>query len=78
MWIAREKTSQSGRTSLLLFSEKPYRVEHETIDPTYTYGAWRIDGLFGLYMYIDSALFPELKWEDEPLEVELTVKQNKS
>ena len=29
----------------------------------------------GGYFHIDKTLFPELTWEDEPIEVELTIKK---
>lgn len=60
MWVAREK---SGR--LFLFTNKPIR--HEKCP-----GLWVNDNVITPIMEIDPSLFPNLKWEDEPLEVELT------
>lgn len=57
MWIARDKDN-----SLWLYNEKPIRNEEENDwSPT--------DIVVGA---LDTNMFPELRWEDEPIEVELT------
>lgn len=60
MYIARDKNG-----SLWLYNEKPIRQEEEE--------DWTIasptDTAVGK---LDTNMFPELKWEDEPLEVNLT------
>lgn len=65
MWIARDKNG-----SLWLYNEKPIRNEEEE--------DWTIatptDTAVGT---LDTNMFPELKWEDEPIEVDL-VAVNKS
>ena len=61
MWIARDKEGN------LLFwdcDEKPVRVCAST---------WACNNHRGVG-YLDSSLFPELKWEDEPIEVDITIK----
>lgn len=55
MWAARD---QNG--NLTLFSQKPSRFSTQPI--------WIS---MGEEMYLDSKLFPNLKWEDEPISVEL-------
>lgn len=62
MWIARDKDD-----SLWLFNEKPVRNEEESY--------WTISSpnheAVGTLRY---TMFPELKWEDEPIEVDLLPK----
>lgn len=61
-WVAREDADfRKGR--LLLFGEKPYR------DGNY---GWRHSSF---YTELDSNFYPGLAWEDEPIEVELTIKK---
>ena len=61
MWVARD--NHLGNFNLHLFNRKPIRGER----------SWVFDDdgtIFGCdYMEIDSTLFPELKWEDEPIEI---------
>ena len=59
MYVARDKNG-----SLWLYSKKPYREEY--------YGGWYS---VGVNLEINSEEFPELKWEDEPIEVKL-IKQS--
>ena len=64
VWVAREGVSEIPykyvyNNQLAIFKNKPKRGK----------GEW--DGIVG--MFIDD-LFPYLKWEDEPIEVELTIK----
>lgn len=54
LWIARDKTG-----NLYLYSKKPER--------TYPTGYFVSRG--GEYMRIDNNKFPDLKWEDEPMEI---------
>jgi len=64
MYIARDKNE-----SLWLYNEKPIRNEEEgNFKSIYT------DVTIGT---LDTTMFPELKWEDEPMEVDL-VDVNKS
>lgn len=78
MWIARNLDG-----SLHLFEEKPDRCDKiggnfpgnktKSITPC----VWRIKNPYGGfydtwgYIEVDSSLFPNLKWEDEPIEVSL-------
>lgn len=81
MWVARDKYGD-----LHLFENKPDRCNKiggqysgdKTIDISPC--SWSIknpyDGFYltGGFIEIDSKLFPELTWEDEPLEVEIFFK----
>lgn len=60
MWVAR---CRGGH--LFLYENKPFRNEK--------YGGWDNIGGGGI-ITLDSSLFTELKWEDEPIEVELVPK----
>ena len=67
MWVARDKY---GNLNLFPY-EKPIR---STI-------IWKVDTRDSLlrdddYIEIYSDLFPDLKWEDEPIEVELIKKKS--
>lgn len=80
MWVARDKYG-----SLHLFKEKPDRCDKvggnfpgdkiTSITPC----VWRIKNPYGSFydtwgfIEVDSSLFPNLKWEDEPIEVFLSV-----
>lgn len=70
MWVARNKIG-----GLQLLSNKPYRE----IDHTgrYPIDRWNCKGDFTTLDDETYGVFPELKWEDEPIEVELVVKNNK-
>lgn len=59
MWIARE---ESGR--LFLFESKPIKSPKCP-------GLWVNDNVTTPIMEIDKSLFPNLKWEDDPIEVGL-------
>jgi len=56
MWVARDRDD-----SLTLAESKPYIADSSKGFYKHT----------GHYFEINSSLFPNLKWEDEPLEVEL-------
>lgn len=60
MYVARDKNG-----SLWLYSEKPHREEDS--------GVWYLGGVNN--MQINREEFPQLKWEDEPIEVKL-IKQS--
>ena len=80
MWIARDKNGL-----LWLFnSNKPIRgLHYDTETDTYTdeYDNWLCGSSDGIEDYnvmediiqLPSSLFPDLKWENEPLEVELSL-----
>ena len=59
-WVARD----SFLDVVSLYSTKPYRNGG--------IGIWNI--LSGGCIGLSKDLFPDLKWEDEPLEVEITIK----
>ena len=56
MYVARDKDG-----TLWLYTEKPRREEES--------GLWFLD--INKNMQINSEEFPQLKWEDEPIEVKL-------
>lgn len=67
MWIARDKQER-----LWLFIDKPIRSKSKFW--------WEVDTQNSLLrdddcMEIDGELFPDLKWEDKPIEVELIRKE---
>ena len=75
MWVARNKDG-----SLELFEGRPYRMDKESVVPEeYREGHWAyysIHSVIGPHTIqyfsskmLDANLFPELKWEDEPIEV---------
>lgn len=68
MWVARDKDGD-----LNLFSHKPHRCT----DVGWDNESWDVvseDNLID-FMLINPNMFPDLTWEDEPIEVELVVKQ---
>ena len=68
MWIARDKDGE-----LTLFSNKPHRCT----DAGWNNESWDVVSMdeFTDTMILDSNMFPDLTWEDEPIEVELVIKQ---
>lgn len=71
MWVARNKNGD-----LVLFSLHTYKKEYQKPPVRdYRYGIWCVpfQTLNSMIdeMYIDPLLFPNLRWEDEPIEVEL-------
>jgi len=56
VWVARDKDGY-----LCSYSERPGRFQ----------GEWGSDGIDGLIGQIADNWFPDLKWEDEPIEVSL-------
>lgn len=61
MWVARDKDGE-----LVLYKGKPVR--------SHSKDKWVSFGVNWENFTIDESLFPDLKWEDEPIEVELTIK----
>lgn len=61
MWVARDKNR-----NLMIFSKKPKRY----------ISVWENVYYGGTSGRIDPELFPDLKWEDEPIEVELVRKED--
>lgn len=68
-FVARDRRPlvEKGLGPLYLYNEKPERGPYvwNPIDG----GDWICESI-----EIDPTLFPELKWEDEPIEVELIIK----
>lgn len=82
MWVARNKDG-----SLELFEGRPYRMDKDSVVPEeYREGHWAyysIHSVIGPHTIqhfsskmLNSKLFPELTWEDEPVEVELIEKKH--
>lgn len=62
IWLARDEDG-----TLTLFPKKPIRVVS---------GWWDIDPEAETnFIYIDPTYFPNLKWEDEPIEVNIFTKE---
>jgi len=68
MWIARDKDGQ-----LTLFTNKPHRCT----DVGWDNESWDVVSMdeFTDTMILNPNLFPNLTWEDEPIEVELALKK---
>lgn len=71
MWVARDKDGQ-----LTLFSEKPNRCT----EAGWNNESWDIVSIdeFTDTMILNSNMFSDLTWDDEPVEVELVVKNKKN
>lgn len=61
MYLARDKNND-----LYLFNEFPRRGSECW---------WAESGLDGTYLKLDKALYPEVTWDSEPLQVHLTLGQ---
>mgnify|MGYP001574185841 CR=1 FL=1 len=57
MWVARDKDGE-----LFLYTKKPYR---------YAFSGMFVNTVSGKNIRINDTLFPNLKWENKPLEVNL-------
>ena len=62
LWLARDKDG-----FLTVFGNKPERSDEEWVD-FYSETAKQ-------FIFIDNSLFPNLKWEDEPIEVNIFTKE---
>ena len=62
-WVARDKFQDK----LVLFNEKPYRPDDGQL------GIWKLEGGGVISLPMSRDFFPELKWEDEPIEVEIHI-----
>ena len=58
LWIARDKNGE-----LCLYSDKP----HRRLD----WGIWQVVLLCDIFSNIPNNIFPDITWEEEPIEVEL-------
>ena len=66
VWVARDWDG-----GLFSYKEKPWRQEVDRMwldSPIYQ--DYKYDGI-GCLGQLDNKLYPDLKWEDEPIEVEL-------
>ena len=62
MWIARDAGKQG---ELILYTEKPYTREH---------GCWECSASCDM-LPLDEDYFPEVTFENSPMEVELVIKK---
>lgn len=61
-WVARDSVEDAfNGCGLILHCKKPWRTGGEWSNQT-------------IAMHLPWNMFPDLKWEDEPIEVELTIK----
>ena len=58
LWLAR---SEHG--ALCAYNSKPER--------DCDYGIWKAEWFYDMFSFLPKNLFPDLTWEDEPIEVEL-------
>jgi len=65
MWAARNKSG-----SLVLFTKKPVRYDKDD-DVWIAYSWIRQEGDLNGVKHVDDNWLPDLKWEDEPVEVKL-------
>lgn len=63
-WIARDEKAYNGYDLHLFIKQKPKRRG--------TMPYWI--GKIGYSITLDDSLYPNLTWQDEPIEVELTIK----
>ena len=68
-WAARDE--KPSPTNLAFFSTKPERQNNLRNRD----GWWASNGGFIAPWCLPNELFPDLKWEDEPIEVEITMRQ---
>jgi hypothetical protein len=73
-WVARDqRMSFADKGNLTLFAEKPTRDYYDCND--LTYGFWSDNEKPTIPLSAD--LFPDLTWQDDPIEVEITIKPKK-
>ena len=67
-WIVRDSPMyEKDPGTLMLCDTKPYRED----------GYWVSDGDIIEAFKLESELFPEITWENEPVQVEITIKYDK-
>lgn len=69
MWVARDKDGE-----LSLYTHKPHRSNV----PGWNHESWDIvcgEKEFCDFLDLDPTLFPDLTWDDEPIEVEIVRKK---
>ncbi len=70
-WIARDSKIEGGNISL--YQTMPHRKEYKSTD--YINFVW-LSG-WGGKITLPGSMFPEVTWEDEPVEVEIQIKKTK-
>lgn len=65
-WVARDEEDVMGESELYLYPVKPFRKEHWFALPE--------DAEYDAVMRLDVGLFPNLTFENSPIEVEITIK----
>lgn len=75
-WVCRDQpNSFSHKGNLNLFTEKPERDWYDWNDMIY--GFFNLANSDVKVIALDPSLFPEITWESEPQEVEITIKIKK-
>lgn len=69
-WVCRDKKDNT----LNLHAEKPYRAR-SGYDLSEEPDWWESDS--ASFLPLDKSIFPDLTWDSEPLEVEITIKRKK-
>ncbi len=67
-WVARDRI-EGEISDLYIGQNKPRRIGEEP------FGMW-VD--FGEFMALPHEIFPDLKWEDEPIEVEIVIRKKEN
>ena len=68
-WVARDDEDVIGESGLYLYPMKPFRKEHWFALPK--------DTEYNAAMRLDVGIFPNLTFENSPMEVEITIKPKK-
>ena len=68
-WVARDEEDVIGESALYLYPVKPFRKEHWFALPE--------DTAYNAAMRLDVGLFPNLTFENSPIEVEISIKPKK-
>lgn len=68
-WVARDEEDVIGESGLYLYPTKPFRKEHWFALPE--------DTAYNAAMRLDVGLFPNLTFENSPMEVTITIKPKK-
>lgn len=68
MWIAKHER----QSYLVLFKEKPVK----RFDNFTRAWWWESNDMYNTYIILDSSEFPEVTFENSPMEVELVLKNN--
>ena len=66
-WVARDGEQPNGdKPGLVLYSAPPRRLKD--------WPSWTVGGRLDHYMNLPAEAFPGLAWEDDPMDVEVTIR----